>query len=49
MLPTGRPVLASEIAQTCAFLLGDLAVSMTGQELTVDGGATVGRGYALYR
>lgn len=48
MVPTGKPVLADEIAQTCLFLLSDAAPGLTGQELTVDGGATVGRGFACY-
>ena len=48
MVPSGKPVLADEIARTCLFLLSDAAPGLTGQELTVDGGATVGRGFACY-
>jgi NAD(P)-dependent dehydrogenase (short-subunit alcohol dehydrogenase family) len=43
-IPIGRRAHADEIGSVCAFLLSDLASHITGQEIVVDGGYTVGRG-----
>jgi len=42
LIPIGRPASAAEIGNVCAFLLSDLASHITGQEIAVDGGFTVG-------
>jgi len=42
LIPIGKPATADEIGNVCAFLLSDLASHITGQEIVVDGGYTVG-------
>jgi len=41
--PTGRLVMAAEIGHTCCFLASDLARSVTGAILTLDGGYSLTR------
>lgn len=41
-MPLARVADPAEIANVCAFLAGDAASFMTGAELAVDGGATIG-------
>ena len=43
LIPIGKPASAEEIGNVCAFLLSDLASHITGQEILVDGGYTVGK------
>ena len=49
LIPTSRPVAAPEIAALCLFLLRPAARQITGQEIVMDGGLTVGRGFGLYK
>lgn len=42
LIPIGKPATADEIGNVCAFLLSDMASHITGQEIAVDGGYTVG-------
>jgi len=42
LIPIGKPATAEEIGNVCAFLLSDLASHVTGQEIVVDGGYTIG-------
>jgi NAD(P)-dependent dehydrogenase (short-subunit alcohol dehydrogenase family) len=42
LIPMGKPATAEEIGNVCAFLLSDLASHITGQEIAVDGGYTIG-------
>ena len=41
-IPIGRLIKPSEIAALTAFLLSDLAASITGAEILIDGGLTPG-------
>lgn len=41
-IPIGRMIKPSEIAALAAFLLSDLAASITGAEIFIDGGCTPG-------
>lgn len=41
LVPLGRPQTALDIAEATAFLLGDRAANITGQTLSVDGGAVM--------
>jgi len=42
LIPIGKPASAEEIGKVCAFLLSDLSSHITGQEIAVDGGYTLG-------
>ena len=42
LIPIGKPATAAEIGNVCTFLLSDLASHITGQEIAVDGGYTIG-------
>ncbi len=42
LIPLGKAATAEEIGNVCAFLLSELASHITGQEIVVDGGYTVG-------
>ena len=42
LIPIGKPASAQEIGNVCVFLLSDWASHITGQEIAVDGGFTVG-------
>jgi enoyl-[acyl-carrier-protein] reductase (NADH) len=42
LIPIGKPATADEIGNVCAFLLSDMASHITGQEIAVDGGYSVG-------
>lgn len=42
LIPMGKPATAAEIANVCTFLLSSHASHITGQEIVVDGGYTVG-------
>lgn len=39
--PFGKPVLASEVAEACAFLASPASSGITGEEITVDGGIRI--------
>jgi NAD(P)-dependent dehydrogenase (short-subunit alcohol dehydrogenase family) len=43
LIPLGVPASAEDIGKVCTFLLSDLASHITGQEIIVDGGYTVGK------
>ena len=43
LIPAGRPARSEDIGNVCAFLLSDMASYITGQEIVVDGGYSVGR------
>jgi len=45
MTPMGRPVEAHEVAALVAFLAGDEAGMITGEEIVIDGGFIAGAGY----
>jgi NAD(P)-dependent dehydrogenase (short-subunit alcohol dehydrogenase family) len=42
LIPIGKPATADEVANVCVFLLSDMASHITGQEICVDGGYTIG-------
>jgi 3-oxoacyl-[acyl-carrier protein] reductase len=42
LIPRGKPATAEEIGNVCVFLLSDLSSHITGQEIVVDGGYTIG-------
>jgi NAD(P)-dependent dehydrogenase (short-subunit alcohol dehydrogenase family) len=44
-IPTGRASDAVEVARVVAFLLSDRAAQITGQEIVIDGGTSVGAGF----
>jgi NAD(P)-dependent dehydrogenase (short-subunit alcohol dehydrogenase family) len=44
MVPLGRWGQPSEVADAVGFLVSDQAGFMTGETLTIDGGASLGRG-----
>jgi 3-oxoacyl-[acyl-carrier protein] reductase len=46
-IPLGRAVYAREIADAFVYLASDEAAMMTGQRLTIDGGATLGSAAAM--
>jgi len=46
LIPIGRAARADEIGNVCAFLLSDLASHITGQEIVVDGGYSVGSNFS---
>lgn len=43
LIPLGKPASPEEIGNVCVFLLSDLASHITGQEIVVDGGYTIGK------
>jgi NAD(P)-dependent dehydrogenase (short-subunit alcohol dehydrogenase family) len=46
LIPIGKPASAEEIGNVCAFLLSDMASHITGQEIAVDGGYTIGSNFS---
>jgi NAD(P)-dependent dehydrogenase (short-subunit alcohol dehydrogenase family) len=46
LIPIGRAARADEIGNVCAFLLSDLASHITGQEIVVDGGYSIGSNFS---
>ena len=46
-IPLGRAVYAKELADAFVYLASDEAAMMTGQSLTIDGGATLGFAQAM--
>jgi NAD(P)-dependent dehydrogenase (short-subunit alcohol dehydrogenase family) len=46
LIPIGKPATADEIGNVCAFLLSDMASHITGQEIAVDGGYTIGSNFS---
>lgn len=49
LIPIGRAARAEEIGNVCAFLLSDLASHITGQEIVVDGGYSIGSNFSAGR
>jgi NAD(P)-dependent dehydrogenase (short-subunit alcohol dehydrogenase family) len=49
LIPMGHPARAEEIGNVCAFLLSDMASHITGQEIFVDGGYTIGSHFSAGR
>jgi NAD(P)-dependent dehydrogenase (short-subunit alcohol dehydrogenase family) len=46
LIPLGHAARPEEIGNVCVFLLSDLASHVTGQEILVDGGYTIGSNFA---
>lgn len=49
LIPIGHPARADEIGNVCAFLLSEMASHITGQEILVDGGYTIGSNFSAGR
>jgi len=49
LIPIGRPARAEEIGNVCAFLLSEMASHITGQEIVVDGGYSIGSNFSAGR
>jgi NAD(P)-dependent dehydrogenase (short-subunit alcohol dehydrogenase family) len=49
LIPMGRPARADEIGNVCAFLLSEMASHVTGQEIVVDGGYSIGSNFSAGR
>jgi NAD(P)-dependent dehydrogenase (short-subunit alcohol dehydrogenase family) len=49
LIPMGRAARAEEIGNVCAFLLSEMASHVTGQEIAVDGGYSIGSNFSAGR
>jgi NAD(P)-dependent dehydrogenase (short-subunit alcohol dehydrogenase family) len=49
LIPMGKAARAEEIGNVCAFLLSEMASHITGQEIVVDGGYSIGSNFSAGR